>query len=240
MARASTLEQVKDGYERWYGSGPAALTADPGSDPPWYRWARGVLQDVKGLRVLEIACGTGILVSWLAERGAHVVGCDISEQALGRARARGTGEYAGCDIHRLPFRDQEFDVVVCCETLEHTLDPDAALRELRRVAKPGASLLLTTPSYLNSYGLYWIYLWLRGRTYGAAGVQPIDHAFFSVAVARRVRRCGFRIRSSEGFGYYLLPARKRLEFIERSPRFRRWLKHFALHFAIEAEVNKQV
>jgi len=237
MTRASTLEQVKQGYERWYAPQRSQEAPAPAQDAPWYQWARDVLGDVRGRKVLEIACGTGELVSWMASRGARVVGCDISEQALSKACRRGAGEYAACDIHHLPFGDREFDVLVCCETLEHTLDPDAALRELRRVAKPGGLLLLTTPSYLNTYGLYWIYLRLRGRTFGVAGIQPIDRVFFSPATALRVRRSGFRIRRSDGLVHYLRPARDRLSFVERSPRLRRWLKYFALHYAIEAEAT---
>lgn len=236
MTAASTLEEVKKGYESWYGPDRAAGESRCDEDAPWYQWARRTLVEVAGRRVLEIACGRGALTSWLAARGACVTGCDISEQALAQARARGGSAYAACDIHKLPFRDGEFDVLVCCETLEHTLEPDAALRELRRVAKPGATLLLTTPSYLNTYGLYRVYLRLSGRPYGAAGVQPIDHAFFAPGIARRVTRSGFRIRHTEGLVHYLLPARSRVDVVERSPLLSRWLRHFALHFAIEAEL----
>jgi len=236
--RAKTLEEVKRGYEIWHTPSQTAATMERDAEAPWYQWARRVLRDVHGLKVLEIACGTGALVSWLAERGARVVGCDISECALAKARTRGAGEYAACDVHHLPFADHEFDIIVCCETLEHTLDPAAALCELRRVAKSGATLLLTTPSYLNTYGLYWVYLWLRGRPFGVAGVQPIDHVFFSPMIALLVRRCGFRICWSDGLVHYLRPARDRLEFVERSPRLRRWLKYFALHFALVAEVPR--
>jgi SAM-dependent methyltransferase len=49
------------------------------------------------------------------------------------------------DAYRLPFRDDAFDVAVCTEVLEHTHSPALALRELRRVLKPGGKLLLTTP-----------------------------------------------------------------------------------------------
>jgi SAM-dependent methyltransferase len=232
-----TLDEVKRDYERWYEPAPELSSSKPQQEAPWYQWARQSLQDVRGRTVLEIACGTGALVDWLAAEGARVVGCDISERALAVALARGRGLYSACDIHLLPFRDSEFDVVVCCETLEHTLDPDAALRELIRVAKPGAKMLVTTPNYLNTYGLYRIYLWLRGRPFGVAGVQPIDRVFFSPALLWRLRRHGLHIRATAGLLHYLRPARRRLEVIERSPWLRRWLKHFALHFTVEARVS---
>jgi SAM-dependent methyltransferase len=231
-----TLGEVKRDYERWYHSAPKSDSVQPAEVAPWYLWARQNLQDVRRRTVLEIACGTGALVEWLAAAGARVVGCDISERALATARARAGGFYAACDIHRLPFGDGEFDIVVCCETLEHTLDPDAASRELTRLAKPGATLLVTTPSYLNTYGLYRAYLWLCRRPFGVAGVQPIDRLFFSPVLLWRLRRQNLQVRATAGLVHYLRPARHRLEIIERRPRLRRWFKFFALHFAVEASV----
>jgi SAM-dependent methyltransferase len=52
---------------------------------------------------------------------------------------------AQADAYRLPFVDDAFEVVVCAEVLEHTHTPELALRELRRVLKPGGKLLLTSP-----------------------------------------------------------------------------------------------
>lgn len=236
---AKTLSDVKRGYENWHDASKRTDAPDSDLQSPWYAWARRVLTDLHGRSVLEIACGRGALVGWMAARGAHVVGCDISENALTVARMNGGGHYAACDIEHLPFAENQFDVIVCCETLEHTLDPEAAVRELVRVARPDAILLISTPSYLNTYGLYRIYLWLRSRPYGAAGVQPIDRVFFAPGMVLRLRRHGLSIRHTEGFEHYLRPARSHVEFIERSPRLRRWLKHLALHFAVLAQVRKK-
>jgi SAM-dependent methyltransferase len=49
------------------------------------------------------------------------------------------------DAYQLPFRDETFTVALCAEVLEHTHSPAFALREIRRVLKPGGKLLLTTP-----------------------------------------------------------------------------------------------
>lgn len=48
------------------------------------------------------------------------------------------------DIHDLPFKDEEFDVVLCVEVLEHVLDPRKAIAEMKRVLKKGGTLILTT------------------------------------------------------------------------------------------------
>jgi SAM-dependent methyltransferase len=193
------------------------------------------LSPVKEQSLLEIACGRGALVEWAARHGAHAVGCDISFTAVREARQRfGKGFLLG-DIHHTCFRSESFDTVVCCETLEHTLDPDGALRELFRITRPGGRLFLTTPSYLNTYGLYRMYLRACGRPFGVHGIQPIDRCFLSPMLPGRFRRAGWKIRRTAGLVHYLRPARDRLRFIESSPFLSGTLKYFALHFAIEAE-----
>ena len=49
------------------------------------------------------------------------------------------------DLQNIPFSDETFDIVICNHMLEHVDDPVAALRELRRVLKPGARLICQTP-----------------------------------------------------------------------------------------------
>jgi len=64
------------------------------------------------------------------------------------------------DVHRLPFREGLFDLVLCTEVLEHLHTPELALKELWRVLRPGGKLLLTTPfAYAIHYAPtdYWRY-----------------------------------------------------------------------------------
>lgn len=175
------------------------------------------------------------MVDWAARGGAIATGCDLSHVAVTEGRARFGRDYLVGDIHRTCFPAAHFDVVIYCETLEHTLDPDGALHELWRIAKPGGRLFLTTPSYLNTYGLYRIYLRMRGRPFGTHGIQPIDRAFLSPALPARFRKAGWNILKTDGLVHYLRPARGRLRWIEETPVLRKALKHFALHFAVEAE-----
>jgi SAM-dependent methyltransferase len=94
-------------------------------------------------RVLEVGCGEGVVIEYLAGRlpGARLDGVELDAGALARAQARcpGTSLVRG-DAYRLPFRPGSYDLVVCLEVLEHLAEPDRALRELRRVSR-GACLL---------------------------------------------------------------------------------------------------
>jgi SAM-dependent methyltransferase len=111
-----------------------------------YAWAA---RFVAGRKALDAACGVGYGSRMLAEAGAEeVVGVDIAEEAVAEARSAG-GPFVSFeigDLHRLPFGDDEFDLIVCFEAIEHVSDPKAVLDELRRVMRPQGLLALSTPN----------------------------------------------------------------------------------------------
>ena len=92
-----------------------------------------ICQQALGPSVLDIACGRGFLADRLSQRHA-VTGADfhIDEELASRYPEV---TWLKAEISALPFDDNQFDTVVCTHTLEHVLDPHAAIRELRRVAR---------------------------------------------------------------------------------------------------------
>jgi ubiquinone/menaquinone biosynthesis C-methylase UbiE len=104
-----------------------------------------------GERVLDVACGTGLVTFEAARQvgaGGSVVGIDISgEMVLAAAhtaceRLAGNVHFQRMDAELLAFADASFDVVVCALGLMYMPEPEQALREMRRVLKPGGRLLL--------------------------------------------------------------------------------------------------
>jgi SAM-dependent methyltransferase len=98
------------------------------------------LAPVEGKDVLEIACGTGRFTVALAERGANVVGLDISAEMLaqGREKARRAGrsvDFLRGDAGRLPFPDDSFDAVFAMRFFHLADTPAAYLSEMARVAR---------------------------------------------------------------------------------------------------------
>jgi ubiquinone/menaquinone biosynthesis C-methylase UbiE len=103
-----------------------------------------------GRDVVDIGCGGGALVRDLAGLGAHVVGVEVSEAqlapALARGRARGARYLVG-SAQQLPLKDASVDVAVFMRTLHHVPLPDLtqALREARRVLRPGGAVYVAEP-----------------------------------------------------------------------------------------------
>lgn len=92
-------------------------------------------------RVLEVAAGTGANLGYYPA-GADVVTVDLSPVMLDKARARGAAKVLVMDAERLAFRDGTFDTVVSTLATCTFPDPVSALREMRRVCRPGGKILL--------------------------------------------------------------------------------------------------
>ncbi len=110
------------------------------------QWRKAVVEAVDarpGERVLDLAAGTGTSSQPFADRGAEVVPCDFSQGMLrvGK-RAKPHLPFTAGDGTRLPFADGTFDAVTISFGLRNIVDPDAGLREMRRVTRPGGRLVV--------------------------------------------------------------------------------------------------
>ena len=110
-----------------------------------YAWASTLLG---GQRVLDAACGEGYGSHLLSAHAEHVIGVDLSPEAITHARARYASrnlEFHQGDVTRLDLADDSVDVVVSFETLEHLEAQDQMLAEFRRVLRPDGCLLISSP-----------------------------------------------------------------------------------------------
>src|SRR3954462_753859 len=100
----------------------------------------GLLPDVAGKRVLDVACGTGRYLEILRERGAaRTFGVDLSPEMLGKAS--GLGAIARCDLRALPVASGQFDVVICGLAVGYVAALGDAIAEMGRVLVPGGTLV---------------------------------------------------------------------------------------------------
>ncbi len=93
-----------------------------------------------GAEVLEVGCGTGLVLSRIASFARRAVGVDLSPGMLDQARARGL-EVAEGSATTLPFEDDSFDVACSFKVLPHVREIDVALSEMARVVRPGGHII---------------------------------------------------------------------------------------------------
>lgn len=137
-----------------------------------------LLGDIEGKSVLEIACGTGRFTVELAEKGADVVGMDISrpmiERAIRKAESRGVRDeiqFFRGDAKRLPFPDDSFDIVLAMRFFHLADEPLDFLREMRRVSR--SVVFFDTFNDGSARVLYNRFLPMGSRLYSADQVHQL-------------------------------------------------------------------
>ncbi|PSQ29853.1 SAM-dependent methyltransferase [Halobacteriales archaeon SW_6_65_46] len=107
-----------------------------------------------GDRVLDVGCGTGFATEGLLGYTDDVYALDQSDGQLSKAFAKfgrdGDVRFYRGDAERLPFADDSFDALWSSGSIEYWPNPVAALREFRRVTKPGGTVLVVGPDYPDS------------------------------------------------------------------------------------------
>jgi 2-polyprenyl-3-methyl-5-hydroxy-6-metoxy-1,4-benzoquinol methylase len=160
-------------------------------------------------RVLDVGCGEGHFAAELARAGLQVLGLDVAEEPLRRARAK----HPDLDLRVVPVEgpwplaDSSFDIVWAGETIEHVADTAGWLSEVRRVLRSGGTLLLSTPAHGR---LAMLALAMSHRRFDARFDPRTDHLRFysSRTLVRLLEDFGFiniHVRQAGG-----LPGARRL------------------------------
>ena len=121
------------------------------------RWLLKVLRLRSGIRLLDIACGGGYLLSKASQKKIQCFGVDISEQAISIAKAQnGRKELLVAEAENLPWPDGYFDVITCLGSLEHFLHPEKAVAEMIRVARDDSSFCILVPNLFSWDNIEWV------------------------------------------------------------------------------------
>ncbi|MBW3014177.1 class I SAM-dependent methyltransferase, partial [Candidatus Woesearchaeota archaeon] len=95
------------------------------------------LKNVKGKKIIDIGCGSGLYTKILRKRGAKMCGMDISKTLLEIAKKENPGvDFQLASIHKIPFKKNTFDIAISALMLDYVKDWDSAFKEVRRVLKP--------------------------------------------------------------------------------------------------------
>ncbi|KQT93651.1 ubiquinone biosynthesis methyltransferase UbiE [Marmoricola sp. Leaf446] len=155
------------------------------------RWRHAVVRAVDprpGERVLDLAAGTGTSSQPFRDLGAEVVPCDFSVGMLRVGKqARPALPFTAGDATRLPFADDSFDAVTISFGLRNVVDPDAGLREMLRVTRPGGRLVVcefSSPTNAAFRTVYLNYL-MRALPPIARGVSSSPDAYVYLAESIR-------------------------------------------------------
>ena len=154
-----------------------------------------------GARVLDVGCGEGWFTGALARAGREVVGIDVAEEPLRRAREREDG----VDVRLVaaegpwPLEDVSFDAVWAGEVIEHVADTVGWLSEVRRVLRSGGALVLSTPAHEP---LTRLALGLSERAFAARFDPRSDHLRFYTrrALAALLEDFGFEQIETRSLG----------------------------------------
>jgi SAM-dependent methyltransferase len=140
------MTSEKGSAGRWgplWGARPEDWALSEEQQIPTYEEAIRRVGVEPGQRVLDVGCGTGVFLRAVADRGAAGSGLDASEALIGLARDRvPEAEVRVGEMESLPYPDDRFDLVTGFNSFFFAADMTAALREARRVAKPGAPVVI--------------------------------------------------------------------------------------------------
>ncbi len=169
------------------------------------------------LDLLDVAIGDGVYLDWLP-KGWRIAGVDISRSQLEACRRRAAGRQvwlAQCEAEALPMADRQFDAVLSIGAFNYFNDPEGSLREMVRVAKPGAPIVisdelpnLTDRMLGHKLGVPALDRWVVSRLMhlGDSFTDMVErHRSLDVpAVAARVLPGAEFIRIWQGVGYVLV------------------------------------
>jgi 2-polyprenyl-6-hydroxyphenyl methylase / 3-demethylubiquinone-9 3-methyltransferase len=202
LAPLHKLNPVRVGYVR------DRICARTGRDPLGDR-------PLKGLSVVDVGCGGGLLCEPLARLGAAVTGIDLAPASIeAAARHAGTAglaiDYRVAAAEQLLAADRRFDLVCAMEVVEHVADQDGFLRNCAALVQPGGGLVLATLNRtfrafaLGIVAAEYVLGWLpRGTHSWSRFVRPSE-------AARALRRAGLHIDDLTGVVYDPLRDRFRL------------------------------
>jgi 2-polyprenyl-6-hydroxyphenyl methylase/3-demethylubiquinone-9 3-methyltransferase len=173
------------------------------------------LDSLKGLRILDIGCGGGILSEPLARLGASMVGADPSESNIAvaqhhAAQAGLTIDYRNTTAEALAEAGESFDVVLAMEVVEHVADVGLFVNLAASMVKPGGLLFVATLNRtmksfaLAIVGAEYVLRWLP------RGTHQWDKFITPSELEITIEKAGFRITDETGVIYNLLADRWQL------------------------------
>lgn len=111
-----------------------------------YKQVLGQIPNSQELKILDIGCGDGVLLSLVHQKTkAQLFGIDLDDKSLKIAKTKVKAKFIKSSAYQLPFNNDFFDIVIAGEVIEHLKKPEKMIAEIKRVLKPSAKAIITTP-----------------------------------------------------------------------------------------------
>ena len=184
---------------------------------PEWPTIRAMLPDLRGTRIVDLGCGFGWFTRWARAQGAaHVLGVDLSENMLARAKADTADPavvYARADLETLDLPEGAFDFAYSSLAFHYIVDFDRLIRTVFRALVPGAHLVFTIehPIYMASRQPGWLAREDGGKTwpvdgYAVEGVRRTD--WLAKGVVKQHRMLGTTLNALIGAGFAIRQVRE--------------------------------
>jgi len=181
----------------------------------WWEGRRQILRQTivkkKNLKILDIGCGTGETLTFLADflPKAELYGVDSSPTAIKYAKKRGHKNILKVDAKKIPFKDDTFDYILLLDVIEHIKDDTAILVEAKRVLKKSGKIIITTPAMQ--------FIWSE---------HDSAQGHFRRYVRRRIRKIAHESKLSvkriSYFNFFLSPAIIGIRLLSRFKPFKKY------------------
>lgn len=123
------------------------------------KYLENLLGSFKNKKVLDIGCGTGGFLKAAEMKGARAVGIEPDEKAIEICRLKKCLVYKSY-AEKLPFKDNQFDIIYCLTVLEHVQSVEKSILEMKRVLKTNGKIYIKCPNYLSFYEGHYKIFWM--------------------------------------------------------------------------------
>lgn len=155
---------------------------------------KALINNTQFEKVLDVGCAGGALTNNIFRLfpESKITAVDVYKNAIKYGRKEYPKiNFILADAHQLPFERNSFDLVICCETIEHLVNPLQALKEIKRVLKQSGTAIVSMDSGSTLFKIVW-WFWERtkGRVWQGAHLHPFHHS----QLEKIIRKAGFKIK----------------------------------------------
>jgi len=151
--------------------------------------------------ILDVGCASGWFISKISKKfpKAKCYGIDIYDKGIKYAlKTYPKIEFKVADAHKIPYRKNTFDLVICTEVLEHLDSPKSAILEIKRVLKKGGLAVIELDSGNLIFSIVW-HVWIKfvGKVWNDSHL----HSFNIKKLEKMILSCGFKIMDRQKFNF---------------------------------------